>query len=314
MSDNGANSSFGKQQPAQRPRLTSPSYLKKELQERGLHPRRGMGQHFLVDENVLQKIISAVELDKSDLVLDIGSGPGALSLALAQGVAGVIAIEWDRGLAEFLREQARLRGASNLHVVEGDVRKMDLEGLCRETWGEEQAAGGPVKVAANLPYYLTTPLLFQLLQESSLRVELMVLMVQLEVARRIIAEPGSKDYGLLSILCQFYTRPRFLFKVSSNVFYPPPEVDSAVVLLRRLATPGVSVRSEEAFFQVARAAFLKRRKTLLNALAGVGGLEKTEWGKIVDQAGISPKLRGESLSLEEFAKISNMFYNIIRNR
>ncbi len=299
----------GRRGPTSLPPLTSPSYLTEELKERGLHPRKRMGQHFLVDDNILQKIISAAEFDRGDRVIDIGSGPGALSLALAKRAAGVIAVEWDRGLAAFLRDQARQRGVSNLRVVEGDVRRLDLERLCREVWGEKHLAGKSLKVVANLPYYLTTPLLFQLLQ-GSLHIELSVLMIQLEVARRILAEPGSKDYGLLSVLCQFYTEPKFLFKVSKKVFYPPPEVDSAVVLLRRLPVPSVSVLDEESFFQVVRAAFLKRRKTLLNALEGLGGLGKRDWENILAGAGISPKLRGESLSLEEFAKISDMFYNI----
>ncbi|HAP31541.1 MAG TPA: hypothetical protein DCQ14_00575, partial [Firmicutes bacterium] len=177
-------------------KITSPSVLRQMLRKRGLSPRRAQGQHFLVDENILKKILQAAALGKEDLVIDIGAGPGALSLSMAQRVNGVIAIEQDRGLAAFLREQARLRGLANLTVIEGDVRRLDLEALCRMPQIGRRAAQREiqekVKVVANLPYYLTTPLLFQLLQ-GNCRPALLVLMVQLEVARRMLAEAGSKD-------------------------------------------------------------------------------------------------------------------------
>lgn len=199
-------------------KVTSPAYLAKLLQERGLAPRRSQGQHFLVDENILGRILAGASLEESDYVLDIGAGPGALSLAMAEKVAGVIAVEQDRGLVELLKDQAAIRGLNRLHIVEGDVRRLDLEKICRDRWGRALGQEGRnVKVVANLPYYLTTPLLFQLLQ-GSLPLKLLVLMVQLEVARRINAEAGQKDYGLLTVLCRYYTNPRFLFKVSPEYF------------------------------------------------------------------------------------------------
>ena len=293
-------------------KVTSPSYLKKILREKNLSPRRAMGQHFLVDENILGKILSAAGLDKSDLVIDIGAGPGALSLAMAKEVAAVIAVEWDGGLAALLQEQARMRGLENLHVVEGDVRRLDLEKICGDKLREispTREGGGKVKVVANLPYYLVTPLLFKLLQ-GKLQLKLLLLMVQLEVAERITAAPGEKEYGLLSVLCRYYTRPRLLFKVSRHVFFPPPEVESAVVLLEVPPDPPYKVRDEGFFWQIAKAAFQKRRKTILNALSGLGGAGKDTWEELLQKCGISPVRRGETLSLEEFANLSEMFYNI----
>ncbi len=293
-------------------KITSPAYLAKILRERGLAPRRSQGQHFLVDENIQAMILTAASLEDSDYVLDIGAGPGALSLNMAEKVAGVIAIEQDRGLIELLKDQAALRGLDSLQIVEGDVRRLDLVEICRKYWGQTFCQGGGekrnVKVVANLPYYLTTPLLFQLLQ-GALPLKSLVLMVQLEVARRMNAEAGQKDYGLLTILCRYYTNPRFLFKVSRGVFYPRPAVDSAVVLLEVLSQPAVQVSREDLFWRIVRAAFQKRRKTILNALEGIETLGKAYWTELLKKADIMPARRGETLSLVEFAKLSEILYN-----
>ena len=293
-------------------KMTSPVYLQKILQEKKLRPRRSLGQHFLIDENILHKIVDAAGLTGDDLVIDIGAGPGALSLLLAEQAAGVIAVEWDAGLAAVLQEQARLRKIDNLAVVAGDVRRLDLAQVSGAHWGAKVSGGektGPaVKIVANLPYYLVTPLLFQLLQ-GQLPLKLLVLMVQFEVAARIVAPPGGKDYGLLSILCQFYTKPRLLFKVSRHVFYPAPRVGSAVVALEPLPAPAVEIQHQEAFWQIVRAAFQKRRKTILNALDGVGDHSKAAWKKKLLARGIAPRRRGETLTLGEFANLSEMFYN-----
>jgi 16S rRNA (adenine1518-N6/adenine1519-N6)-dimethyltransferase len=301
----------GKKEALSPGKVTSPLYLQKILREKNLRPRRSMGQHFLIDGNILEKIVVAAELTKDDLVIDIGAGPGALSFFLAEKAAGVIAVEWDSGLVGLLKDQTRLRKIDNLAVVEGDVRRLDLYKISREHWGERISGGKEdrsVKIVANLPYYLVTPLLFQLLQ-GMLPLKLLVLMVQFEVAERMIAAPGGKDYGLLSILCQYYTKPRFLFKVSRHVFYPPPKVGSAVVALEPLPTPAENIRNEEAFWQIVRAAFQKRRKTILNALDGVGNRGKGDWEKFLLEKGISPQRRGETLTLREFANLSEMFYN-----
>jgi 16S rRNA (adenine1518-N6/adenine1519-N6)-dimethyltransferase len=301
----------GKKEALSPGKVTSPLYLQKILREKNLRPRRSMGQHFLIDGNILEKIVVAAELTKDDLVIDIGAGPGALSFFLAEKAAGVIAVEWDSGLVGLLKDQTRLRKIDNLAVVEGDVRRLDLYKISREHWGERISGGKEdrsVKIVANLPYYLVTPLLFQLLQ-GMLPLKLLVLMVQFEVAERMIAAPGGKDYGLLSILCQYYTKPRFLFKVSRHVFYPPPKVGSAVVALEPLPTPAENIRNEEAFWQIVRAAFQKRRKTILNALDGVGNRGKGDWEKFLLEKGISPQRRGETLTLRDFANLSEMFYN-----
>lgn len=291
------------------PKVTSVSYLKKILREKELHPRRSMGQHFLIDENILEKIIAAASLQKEDLAIDIGAGPGALSIAMAKKVAGVLAVEWDAGLASLLQEQARKRGLNNLYVVRGDIRRLDLEKICREKFkGTYPADPGEVKVVANLPYYLITPLLFKLLQ-GGLKIKLLVLMVQLEVARRITALPGVKEYGLLSVLCRYYTAPRLLFKVSRHVFFPPPEVDSAVVLLDVHEKFPFKAKDEPFFWQMVKAAFQKRRKTILNALSGLGGIDREGWDKLLQKGGIDPSRRGETLSIEEFANLCEIFYN-----
>jgi len=307
------------------PKVTSLSYLKKILKEKNLHPRRSLGQHFLIDENILEKIIAAASLQKEDLVIDIGAGPGALSLAMAPAVAGVLAVEQDAGLAAVLREQASLRGLDNLYVVQGDIRRLPLGEICQENFkglpsipsspalfpGDPFAGAAPaeVKVVANLPYYLITPLLFKLLQGKEVKIKLLVLMVQLEVAQRITALPGGKQYGLLSVLCRYYTRPQLLFKVSRHVFFPPPEVDSAVVALSVYDTPPFKVKDELFFWQIVRAAFQQRRKTILNALNGVGGAGREAWEMLLLEAGIDPLRRGETLSLEEFANLCEIFYN-----
>lgn len=308
----GGTKKRGKKEGLSPGKMTSPLYLQKILREKNLRPRRSLGQHFLVDENVLQKIVAAAELTGDELVIDIGAGPGALSFLLAEQAVGVIAVERDAGLAGLLDEQARLRKIDNIAVVTGDVRRMDLALVLSELRAAKftgrEKDDPPVKIVANLPYYLVTPLLFQLLQ-GSLPLKLLVLMVQFEVAGRIIAPPGGKDYGLLSVLCRFYTDPRFLFKVSPHVFYPPPRVGSAVVALEPLTAPAVKIRHEEIFWQIVRAAFQKRRKTILNALDGVGSRSKADWEKILLAGGIVPQRRGETLTLSEFANLSEMFYN-----
>lgn len=350
MSSTGKNNN-GMKQPE---KVTSAAYLKRLLRENNLYPNRALGQHFLVDENITEKIIAAAGLTENDLVIDIGAGPGALTYTMAERASAVIAVEWDQGLAALLRQQAETRRLENLYVVQGDIRSLDLEKICRDVQEKYYLAAGPaggainpqprshalppgisqssvpgkidsrpgalstrfsqgsapgeIKVVANLPYYLITPLLFKLLQ-GALPVSLLVLMVQLEVARRMMAAPGGKEYGLLSVLCRYYTVPRFLFKVSHHVFLPPPAVDSAVVLLDVAGVPPVEVKDADSFWQIVKAAFQKRRKTLLNALDGLGGLPKEKWAEILQKSEIAPVRRGETLSLEEFAKLSVMFYN-----
>jgi 16S rRNA (adenine1518-N6/adenine1519-N6)-dimethyltransferase len=286
------------------------------LRARGLHPRRSQGQHFLVDENILNKIIQAAALKKEDTVIDIGAGPGALSLAMSKQVAAVIAIEQDRGLAAFLREQKALRGLSNMTVIEGDVRRLDLASLWDGGQTQEDGAALPVeaeikkqvKVVANLPYYLTTPLLFKLLQGRD-RPALLVLMVQFEVARRILPTRAARIMAPFPCSVNIIVKANLLFKVSRHVFYPRPEVDSAVIMLETLPQPSVSVPDEALFWEIVRGAFQQRRKTILNALIGVGEAGREEWEQMLGQAGIISTRRGETLTLPEFAKLAEILYN-----
>ncbi|MGO0121641.1 16S rRNA (adenine(1518)-N(6)/adenine(1519)-N(6))-dimethyltransferase RsmA [Desulfothermobacter acidiphilus] len=279
--------------------LLSPTAVRALLARLGIRPRKRWGQHFLVCRGVLDKVIAAAELSPSDTVVEIGPGLGVLTSRLLERAGRVLAIELDPLLAAWLRSQ--LGDHPRLTLVCADALQCDLESMVL-------AAGGtaPYKVVANLPYYLTSPLLVRLLT-SSWSVGLMVLMVQKEVALRLLATPGTKEYGSLSVLVQYRAVPSLVALVSPRNFYPPPEVDSAVVRLQVRTRPPVEVGDEELFFRLVRAAFAQRRKTLLNALAAAC----PEWGKEgwrerLRAAGIDPGRRGETLSLEEFARLARV--------
>ncbi|RDV84614.1 16S rRNA (adenine(1518)-N(6)/adenine(1519)-N(6))-dimethyltransferase RsmA [Ammonifex thiophilus] len=277
--------------------LLSPAAVKAALAEWGIKPRKRWGQHFLVRREVLAKITEAAELSPADTVVEVGPGLGALTARLLEEAGRVVAIELDPRLEAFLR--ARLGGHPRLTLIRGDALKCDFDLLVREAGGSY-----PYKVVANLPYYLTSPLLLRLLT-SSWHISLMVLMLQREVALRLLASPGTKEYGSLSLLVQYYTSPSLVTFVPRHSFYPPPEVDSAVVRLEVRAHPPVEVGDESIFFGVIRAAFAKRRKTLLNALASSSlGLSKEDWQRLLAEVGVDPGRRGETLSLEEFARIA----------
>ncbi len=249
---------------------TSPTALRSLLERYHLSPRKGLGQHFLWQQRVAGRMADAAELGPDDLVLEIGPGLGILTAACAERAGLVIAVEIDHALLPLL--ESELQGYPNVRLVQGDARKTDWSGLVRRLapphfWGE--SAAGRCKVVGNLPYYLTSPLLTGLLS-GNLKVELMVLMVQQEVAERIVAGPGSKAYGSLSVYTRYYSVPELLFSVSPHEFWPRPEVTSAVIRLRLRSQPEASVRDPGLFFQVVRAAFRYRRKTLKNALGEAG--------------------------------------------
>lgn len=282
-------------------KLTSPVRVANLLEQFALKPRKHWGQNFLVDENILRKILDAAALEQADHVLEIGPGLGVLTASLAEKAAGVIAIEIDKGLIRLLEET--LGHHTNTKFIQADVRKLDLRELCLNEWGEQR-----VKVIANLPFYLTTPFVFRLLQEGPV-LERAVIMVQHEVGERMVALPGSSGYGVLSILCRYYTTPKLLFKVSRNVFYPRPAVDSAVVALFA-SPPSVDVGDEPTFWKLVKGSFHQRRKTILNGLLASFPLQRQEAEGFLMRSGIALQLRPENLSLEQLAKLSRLLYNL----
>ncbi|MGB9802913.1 16S rRNA (adenine(1518)-N(6)/adenine(1519)-N(6))-dimethyltransferase RsmA [Desulfofundulus sp.] len=275
--------------------------LKAILEKHNIRLRRSLGQNFLVDGNIVRKIVTASRLAPGDVVVEIGPGAGNLTTALAATCAHVVAVELDRRLLPVLEEV--IGGLQNVTLVLKDALEVDFDRLVAGVTG-----AAVYKVVANLPYYITTPLIIHLLRGQSGVAE-MVLMVQLEVAERLVAAPGSKDYGAFTVTVQYYCRPEILFRVPRTVFFPQPEVDSAVVRLTRREKPGVTVDDEALFFTLVRGAFAQRRKTLANALAGARvfpGWTRATWEEVLNQAGIDPRCRGETLNLEEFAALARV--------
>lgn len=252
-------------------------------------PKKGMGQHFLIDETVLDMIVAAAEVGPADTVVEIGPGLGVLTRALAEHAGHVIAVELDEQLAGILREQ--LAGFDNLEIVPGDILQIDPRELI----------AGPYIVAANLPYYITSAVLRHLL-EAQHKPARLVLMVQLEVAQRILAKPG--DMSILAVSVQFYGQPQMVTRVPAGAFWPPPEVDSAVLRIDVYAEPPVAVEDVDWFFKVVRAGFGQKRKQLKNALAGGLHPGKAEVVAALEKAGIDPRRRAETLSLVEWAGLA----------
>jgi len=257
-----------------------------------LRTSKKLGQNFLIDESVVRGIAEAAELSDGDRVLEIGPGIGTLTQGMAETGADITAVELDKKLPEVLAQT--LKGYENVRIVQGDILKVDIP----ELMGEQ-----PFKVVANLPYYITTPILMALL-ERKLPITRIVTMVQKEVAERMIAKPGSKTYGALSVAVQYYTEPEIVLEVSPRSFVPEPEVDSVVISCPVRKTPAVEVRDEALFFRVVRGSFGQRRKTLSNALRGAG-FSKEAVRAAMERTGIEPQRRGETLSLEEFARLSD---------
>lgn len=257
-----------------------------------------LGQNFLVDPRIVDGIVGAAEIGPADRVLEIGPGIGTLTQALAETGAAVTAVELDQRLLGVLDKT--LAGYDNIRIVHGDILKVDI--------AREMGEGG-YKVVANLPYYITTPIVMTLL-ERRLPIERLVTMVQKEVALRMVAKPGSKDYGALSVAVQYYTESEMLFIVPPRSFIPAPAVESAVVCCKVRQTPPVEVASEKLFFRVVKSAFGQRRKTLNNALK-LTGLPAEGVAKILAGAGIDGVRRGETLSLQEFADLANEWHKLL---
>lgn len=279
--------------------LAKAGTLKAIMAEHGIRPQHRLGQNFLTDERILDAIVKAAEIGPDDVVLEIGPGLGTLTQRLARKAGRVVAVELDRNLVAILGKTVQAE-YPHVDVVYGDAAQIDLQQLL----GRYLKPSGRAKVAANLPYYVTTPLVMRLLEEA-LPLDQIVVMVQREVAERMIAPPGGKEYGALSVAVQYYTEPRIVTRVSRGAFLPPPEVDSAVVAMRVRPQPPVEA-PKAAFFRVVKAAFGQRRKTLANALTGGLGLEKERIQAVLERTGIEASRRGETLTLEEFAAVARM--------
>ncbi|MEW6183879.1 MAG: 16S rRNA (adenine(1518)-N(6)/adenine(1519)-N(6))-dimethyltransferase RsmA [Bacillota bacterium] len=277
--------------------ISPKAVVREHLARLGIKPKKGLGQNFLVNPGVTKKVVAAAELTEADTVVEIGPGLGTLTEELAKSAGKIVAVEIDRNLITILKRA--FREYRSVCFVEGDALEEDINTLVAE-------AGGafPYKVVANLPYYITTPLLLRFIS-GGLKTSLLVLMVQKEVALRLVAGPGTKEYGSISVLVGYKTRPELVAMVSRGSFFPAPEVDSAIVRLEVRSRPPVVVPDEELLFRVVRGAFGQRRKTLLNALAGSGlGLSREALKALLVQAGIDPGRRGETLNLEEFSAVA----------
>lgn len=279
------------------PKIASREVTTHILKAFGLHMSKKLGQNFLIDAGIVQGIVDAAEIVPGEKVLEIGPGIGTLTQGLAEAGAEVTAVELDKKLPAVLAET--LKGYDNVRIVPGDILKVDIPALMGE---------GPYKVAANLPYYITTPILMALL-ERHLPISRMVTMVQKEVAERMVAGPGSKTYGALSVAVQYYTDPEIVLDVPPRSFIPAPEVDSVVIVCKVRETPSVAVKDEKLFFRVVKAAFGQRRKTLSNALKG-GGFPKEQVRDAMEHAGIDPTRRGETLTLAEFGTLADAFADL----
>jgi len=285
-----------------RPTLGNPQNTIEILQKYQFTFQKKFGQNFLIDTHVLDKIIRAADIGKEDMVLEIGPGIGTMTQYLAEAAGKVIAVEIDKNLIPILSDT--LSGYENVQIINEDVLKLDIQRLV-----EEENAGRPIKVVANLPYYITTPIIMGLF-ESHVPVESITVMVQKEVADRMQVGPGTKDYGALSLAVQYYAEPYIVANVPPNCFMPRPKVGSAVIRLTRHKEPPVRVKDEKLLFGIIRASFNQRRKTLANGLKNYEGLPftKEEIEEAISQCGFSPSVRGEALSLKEFAMLADALW------
>ena len=282
-------------------RIADYSVTKAILERHGFTFKKSFGQNFLTDTNILQKIVDTAEIDKNVNVIEIGPGIGALTEFLAENAAEVMAFEIDERLVPILEDT--LRDHDNVKVINEDILKADLQTRVKEFENPDL----PIKVVANLPYYITTPILIHLI-ESKIPFAEFVVMMQKEVADRISAEPNTKAYGSLSIAVQYYMTANVAFVVPRTVFVPAPNVDSAILKMTRRKQPLVEVKDEDFFFRVSKASFVHRRKTLWNNLTSHFGKSEEVKNKLeqaLENAAIKPSIRGEALSISDFARLSD---------
>ena len=282
-------------------KLSDPKKTIEVIQKYQFAFQKRFGQNFLIDAHVLEKIVSAAGITKDDCVLEIGPGIGTMTQYLAESAGQVIAVEIDTNLLPILADT--LKDYSNIKVINQDILKVDINELVKE-----YNNGRPIKVVANLPYYITTPIIMGLF-ESNVPIDNITVMVQKEVADRMQVGPGSKDYGALSLAVQYYASPYIVANVPPNCFIPRPNVGSAVIRLTRYQEPPVQVKDPKLMFKLIRASFNQRRKTLQNGLNNSPEISfsKEEITKAIESLGVSPSVRGEALSLEQFAQLANYF-------
>ena len=278
--------------------LGIPSNTIEVLQKYHFNFQKKFGQNFLIDTHVLEKIMNAAQISKDDCVVEVGPGIGTMTQYLAERAGHVVAVEIDKALIPILSDT--LSAYDNVEVINEDILKVDLNRLVQEKNG-----GRPIKVVANLPYYITTPIIMGLF-ESHVPLQSITIMVQKEVAQRICAPAGKGDYGAFSVFCQYYAEPELLFDVPPSCFIPQPKVTSAVLKLTMRKEPVCEIKSETMFFKVVRAAFAQRRKTLLNALSsGLSQFDKPALAAVIEDCSFAPTVRGETLDIPGFAAIAN---------
>lgn len=281
-------------------KLSNPQKTIEVIQKYEFAFQKKFGQNFLIDGHVLDKIIRSANITKDDFVLEIGPGIGTMTQYLAEAAREVAAVEIDKALIPILEDT--LSSCDNITVINEDVLKLDMKQLVMERNG-----GRPVKVVANLPYYITTPIIMGLF-ESHVPIDSITVMVQKEVAQRMQSGPGSKDYGALSLAVQYYAKPYIVANVPPNCFMPRPKVGSAVIRLTTYKEPPIDVKDERLMFRIIRASFNQRRKTLVNGLNNSPEIpiSKEVIAEAIEELGVSPTIRGEALTLSEFARLSNI--------
>lgn len=280
--------------------LGNPTNTIEVLKKYNFNFQKKFGQNFLIDSNILEHIVDAAEITREDCVLEIGPGIGTMTQYLCEQAREVVAVEIDKNLIPILSDT--LSAYNNVTVIHEDILKVDINRIV-----QEKNNGRPIKVVANLPYYITTPIIMGLF-ESHVPLESITIMVQKEVADRMQVGPGTKDYGALSLAVQYYARPEIMLTVPATCFMPRPNVDSAVIRLSRYQEPPVCARNEKLMFDIIRASFNQRRKTLANGLSNASGLKVTRDQVVaaLEQMGLSATIRGEALTLEQFARLSDI--------
>ncbi|KXL51944.1 ribosomal RNA small subunit methyltransferase A [Anaerotignum neopropionicum] len=288
-------------------RISTPSKTKQIIEENGFFFKKNFGQNFLIDSNILENIAHCAGITKEDCVLEIGPGIGSLTQVLAETAREVVAVEIDSSLIPILNQT--LNGYDNIEILNQDILKADIDAII-----EEKNSGKPIKVVANLPYYITTPIIMDLLEKER-HIDTITVMVQKEVAERMQASPKEKEYGALSIAVQYYCDAHLDMIVQPSCFMPRPKVASAVITLQVLPERKVKTKDEALFFHLVKSAFGQRRKTLLNCLFNLGklNLSKEELTSIIVSLGWDERIRGEALGIEEFAALTDVIYQKLYN-